>query len=432
MARFNFRQGIARRQEDNFGNPAFLQPSNGGSYIDLLVTPDPTVFLVAHFDVDYMFTENASVVKAWGPFTAGTNYWLYWDVDFVTGALTRGYTIIEPVYQDNPPPGPHTVDRHWFDTAQNVMKVWSGASWVEKIRCFAAKYQNGATLVHLPIGTQAGLSDLVVFAGTVLYDPDGAPLQKFTRNRRGQFITTETALHSQFSRIANFRVESAIVQGEAQEHIPIHHAIAYYDYDKLVLARSTNPARPAIGLAMEDMNTGEVRSYITRGFVTNEVDWDWSAYPAGTPLFVGTTGELTPTAPINFSMQQVAIVVNPTTVFVNIRELVSFVPSGNIVPIQMDRTSGRFIATDEGIAGGGVCPQPVGALCTWGYTHEETIPSVLWTIEHNFGTDRVVAQVFDATGTEVFPNQITVLDINTVLIDFGAPQDGTANLVLLI
>lgn len=352
MARFNFRQGIARFQEDGFGGPAFLQPTNGGSYIDLLVTPDPTIFLIAHFDADYMITENASVVKAWGPFTAGTDYWLYWDIDFITGALSRGHTTRQPVAQSSPPPP--AVDQHWFDTAQKVMKVWTGSSWIEKVRCFAAKYQNGATIVYYPTGSQVGLSNTQTFAGAILYDPDGTPLQKFNRNRRGQFITTETALHSQFSRISNFRMEAAIVQGEAQEHIPIHHAIAYSGYSQLVLARSSVSSYPAIGIAMEEMNTGEVRSFITRGFVTNDVDWNWSGHPAGTPLFVGPTGELVADPPISGFVQKIAIVVDVHTIFVNVREPLQLSGvSANLVPIQMDRYTGQLFADSAYTTGGG-------------------------------------------------------------------------------
>lgn len=497
MARFTFRHGIARRQEDGFGNPAFLQPSNGGSWIDLIVSPDPTVFLIAHYDADYLISENASIVKAWGPFTSGTNYWLYWDVDFVTGTLTRGFTTLQPV--DDPLPPPTAVDQHWFDMTENVMKVWSGSGWVEKVRIFAAQYANGATLIEYPVGSQAGLNGMPTFAGAILFDPDGRPLQQFQRNRRGRFLTTETPLHGQHARIANFRVEAAIVQGEAQENIPIHHAVAYYDYDKLVLARNTDPSKPAIGIALEDMNTNEVRSYITKGFVTNEIDWDWSAYPVGTPLFVGLTGELIVNPPTSISMQQIATVVNPTTVFVDVHRVISFTSAGNLISIRLDRDTGSLIA-DDVVSGantlGGLdditilAPQdgdtlifnttsgdweniphtlsslidvdltglqdgdiisysqtsstwirkqetggggpPGGFLQVWGYVHVQSTPSTIWTITHNLGTDKVVAEIYDQINEEVFPNGVTILDVNTVQIDFFANQVGRAHLMLFV
>lgn len=500
MARFNFRHGIARRQEDGAGNPTYLLPTNGGAWIDLIAIPDPTVFLIAHYDADYMLSENANVTKAWGPFTAGTDYWLYWDVDFITGELTRGFTTLQPVDDPNPPTSPQP-DQHWYDMTQDVMKVWSGSSWVEKLRVFAAWYQNGATLIHQPIGSQVGRNGVVTYAGAILFDPDGNPVQKFQRNRRGQFITTETDLHSQFSRISNFRVEAAVVQGEAQENIAIHHAIAYYDYNKLVKARNDTPERPAIGIAMEDMNTGEVRSFITKGFVTNEIDWDWSALTVGTPLFVGPTGELTPNPPTAISLQQIATVVNQNTVFVEVKQLIHFTAAGNLVPVQLDRDAGILVADDSVEFGGATeldelndvtittpdegevlvfdagsnqwtnqpnllatlgdvnitnlqdgeiiaydqgsdrwinKPEPTGTtppsgfFQVWGYVHFQSIASTIWTINHNLGTDKVIVGIIDPTNEQVFPNGITILDVNTIQIDFSAPQAGRAYLTLFV
>jgi len=353
MARFNFRHGLARYQEDGVGNPGFLQPSNGGSYVDLLVAPDPVVFIAAHYDADYMLTENASKAKAWGPFVTGTNYYLYWDTDFITGELTRGYSTLEPVHGDDKPNSP-AVDQHWFDTDDTVMKVWSGSSWVEKIRVFAATYANGAVLTQRQKGSQVSISDTKTFAGPPLFDPDGNPLQKFQRNRRGQFITTETDLHSQFSRIANFRVEAAVVQAEANEEIPIHYCVAYFDYDRLVLGRNTDTTKPVIGVSMEEMNTNEVRSFITKGYISNEIDWDWSASTVGTPIYCGTTGSLDVVPPISGMSQQVATVINKTTIFVDIRKpiLVGIpAPSGSTA-LLFDPSTGAFVSSGSLPSGG--------------------------------------------------------------------------------
>jgi hypothetical protein len=323
-----------------------LLPTNGGSFIDLIVSPDPTVFVCSHFDENYMVSENATVTKAWGPFTVGTNYWLYWDIDFLTGALTRGFTIYDPEHGATPPPNPDP-DKHWYDTTQNIMKVWTGSVWIEKLRVFAARYQGGSAIQYYPLGSQVGLNNTRANAGTILFDPDGNPLQIFQRNRRGRFITTETSLHSQFNRIANFRVEAAIVQGEATEHIPIHHAVALYDYDKLVLARNSNANRPAIGVSTEDMFTGEVRSYITKGFITDEVNWDWSAYPAHTSIYVGSSGELRAGPdPTSLTQQAIGYIVNRNTIFVDVSPLIEMEPPshGNEIGLLTNKNTGATIA----------------------------------------------------------------------------------------
>jgi hypothetical protein len=318
MAQFNFRHGIARRQEDVGGNPTFLQ--NNGNYVDLIVQPDPTVLLVAHGVTNYIYVENVTVVHAWGPFGTDT-YWLYWDVDFVTGEITRGYTSLSPTYQSTPPLMPQT-DQHWFDVTSMVQKVWNGTQWIEKLRVFAAQLTSGITIIPQLLGSQVGANGVVAFAGFPLMDPDGNPVQKFRRDRRGEFITTETPLSAQFARNANFRIEAAIVQGHAQESIPIYYCVAYNNYNQLVLARNTVPQFPAMGVASEDMSTGETRSFITKGFVTNELDWDFSAYPAGQPLFVGPTGELTPDVTQLTSIQRMGYVVDRNTAFISPQQII--------------------------------------------------------------------------------------------------------------
>lgn len=428
MAQFNFRHGIARRQADDNGNPANLLVSNGGAYIDLIVSPDPTTFIIAHKDVDYLLTENKTVAKAWGPFTTGTDYWLYWDVDFLTGELTRGFTTREPRIQPNPVQSP-LADQHWFDSRpmEMVMKVWTGSSWIEKLRVFVARYQNGATLIHYPLGTQIGVTNVRINAGTILYDPDNRPVQQFQRNQRGKFVTTETPLHSQFARLAPVKLEAAMIMAEAQEHIPINHAVTFFDYDKVGLARNTVPTKPAVGIAVEDMHVEEVRRFVTRGFVTDDVNWDWSHVPAGTPLFVGVTGELVPDPPIAPSVQQIGIVVNKNTIYVDVQQLVDYSGIGNLVPLTIDRDTGVIVASN---ALGNVPPQ--GFKKVWGFAYCQTGETTQWIINHNLGSDKAQVQVFDLDRMTVLPDEITIVNVNTIQIDFNSPQAGCAYITLFV
>ena len=320
MARLTFRHGLVRYQTDTASTPTFLQTSGGGQWIDINVSPDPTVFTIAHYAQDYLFVESVSVPQAWGPFSTGTDYWLYWDIDFITGELTRNYTNLQPVYQATPPPT--AVDQHWFDLSEKVMKVWSGSSWGEKLRVFAGFYQNGSVLTPNTIGSQIGISNVTAFAGFPLMDDDDKPVQKFRRNRKGEFVHTETPLASQWARVANFRVESAIVQGEAIENIPIHYAVSYRGPNKIGLAKQMEYDFPAIGIAAEDMFTSEVRSFVTKGYVQDSL-WNWTQ-PAGTLLFVGPSGELTDVVPQQWSIQQIATVVDNKTIFVDTQEIIIY------------------------------------------------------------------------------------------------------------
>ena len=137
--KLTFRQGIVRYEIDSARTPIFLRINHG--FVDLIVNDTPTIFTIAHFEQDYLFSEPRTALNAWGPFEEGEDYYLYWDVDLLTGELSRGYTTVQPAYL---PTAPHPqVDLHWFDLTNTVMKVWSGESWVVKLRVFSAFFANG-------------------------------------------------------------------------------------------------------------------------------------------------------------------------------------------------------------------------------------------------------------------------------------------------
>lgn len=437
MARLIFRQGLVRYQTDMSDNPTFLQKS--GQYIQLVVSPDPTIFTIAHFDQDYLFTENASVPQAWGPFTGTQDYYLFWDINLITGVLTRGYTTLAPIFAATAPSAPNPVNnqpwtqQHWFDTTNMVWKVkTSNNVWTEVLRCFAAKYQGGSTLIPYQLGTQYALSgktvNVVVYAGYPLFDDANLPIQRFRKDRRGVFIHTEMPLASQWSRLANFKIETAMLQGEATENIPMFYAVAYDGPNKLALARNTQPSKPAIGVAVEDMFVSEVRMFIAEGFLQNDL-WNWDTspsgtQPAGTPLFVGSTGQLTSTPPQTFSIQQIAIVVDPQTIYVCPKQVIQYGPDAlsNLVNIALDKTTGRYIAKEG--AGG-------GTFGTSGFVHEQAIATTSWNINHNGTTEFVVVQLYDETNSVILPDSINVIDANNVTVTWAAPQAGRAHVVLL-
>ena len=320
MAQLTFRQGMVRRQTDTAGNPSFLLKN--GSYVDLIVSPDPTVITFAHFTADYLYDELLTVSQAWGPFTGGIDAWMYWDVDLSTGELSRGITTVQPITRSTAPAFPIALDQHWFDTLTSVMKVWNGSRWVEKIRVFAAKMASGSTIIPYELGSQIAVNRKV-YAGHVLFDETDTPLKIFKTLQQFEFITTETPMASQFHRLMNFRLETTINQATPQEHIPIFHAIAYYDTNTIGLARSTDPSHPAIGISSEDMVTGAGPfAFMTKGFVTYD-QWNWTQAP-GTRLFVGATGEITASVSQTNSSQQIATVVDEQTIFVDVQQIIRY------------------------------------------------------------------------------------------------------------
>lgn len=424
MATLAFRQGLVRYQTDISNAPNFLQKVSGGTYINLIVSPTPTTFTIAHYDQNYLFIEQQSVTHAWGPFAGSNTCWLYWDVDFLTGNLTRSHTYQDPVAQSSPPASP-PLDKHWFDTANKIMKVWTGTAWVEKLRVFAATYQNSSTIIYFPLGTQVGISSGSHIAGFPLYDDSGNPVQKFNRNRRGQFIHTESPLASQFSKVANFRIEGSILQAEAMEFIPKYAVVAYKQANKIGICTNVDAEFPAVGVVVEDINVGEIRTVVTHGPLTNE-DWNWSVPPM-TPLFVNATGELTTTPPSVISIQHIGYVVGTKTIVVNIQPQIRLTTlPGNYANTFIELTTGKFAARPGTGGGGG------GASNVQGYTHYQTLPAAIWTVTHAGESENVSVQVYDENDRQIIPNEVIIIDDQSLEIHFdGIPISGKAQLVLV-
>ena len=123
---------------------------------------------------DYLFTEQQSVAKAWGPLYLGVDQWLYWDLDIRTGNRTFGITKVAPINSPMQPASP-TMDQHWFNTQTNEMKIWTGVAWVKRIRAFACKLAQGRIPVSMsanaPLftGTQVG-NNTTTYVGHIMYD----------------------------------------------------------------------------------------------------------------------------------------------------------------------------------------------------------------------------------------------------------------------
>ena len=185
--KIHFRQGIVRYQTDINAQSIFLQKSTLDSqYVDLIVSPDPTIITFAHHAADYVFEEPKTVQKAWGPFTTSVTQYLYWDINVLTAELTRGFTQFPPIYAAVSPLSP-TIDQHWFDTTETVMRVWNGNKWIDKIRVFAAVYSSSSVIRPIALGTQAGLT-IPIDAGQIVLDGFGKPL----RQSDGSFLTSTT------------------------------------------------------------------------------------------------------------------------------------------------------------------------------------------------------------------------------------------------
>jgi hypothetical protein len=291
MARLSFRQGIVRHQTDTLNTPTFLQKV--GQFVNLIVSPDPTIVTFVHGTTNYLFTEHVTTLEAWGPFIPGNDVWLYWDLNRVSGIRTFGYTPFEPVEAAIAPITPGT-GQMWFNTAFNLWFEWNGAAWVEVIRVFAAKYANSTTLTSMSIdtpiftGTQVGLTTSIN-VGSLMYDGEGKPIL----NSNKQFFTTEDVFTTGVPSGASLKVNNIILRAQAQQPIAAYNVVAYSDFNKIIPALPFTVLNRIYGITEEGANVDDVVNVVTEGIIFNQA-WDWPTAGAAVnaPVFIDNTGQL--------------------------------------------------------------------------------------------------------------------------------------------
>jgi len=101
----------------------------------------------------------------------------------------------------------------------------------------------------------------------------------------------------------------------------------------------------------------------------------------------------------------------------------------NLVSVLFDKDSGSL---KLGNSQGGSGPLPNSSMVL-GYHHIQATVVNTWTVHHNFNTNKlIVAGVFDVNNKVIIPDEIEMIDTNNVIIRFGAPMSGTANLALFL
>lgn len=96
----------------------------------------------------------------------------------------------------------------------------------------------------------------------------------------------------------------------------------------------------------------------------------------------------------------------------------------NLVRLHLDKDTGKIVAGGEVTETGGA---PV--VTKDGFLYTQSTPSDLWTINHFAGTTLLLIQIFDSTNNLVVPENIELVNINTVEVSFGTPITGTARII---
>jgi hypothetical protein len=96
----------------------------------------------------------------------------------------------------------------------------------------------------------------------------------------------------------------------------------------------------------------------------------------------------------------------------------------------IELTEGQIIMNIEGTLQAVLLEDVAGS--TDAYVHLQEAASSTWEIEHNTNTELFVINVFEADGTVIVPDSITVIDADNVTVSFGTyPASGKAVLVVI-
>lgn len=301
--------------------PNFLVIS--GDKIDLHAPLDQSLVSVfAHRDSNYLLTLQASGdISSWGygnvlDFNfafdningggSGNNeYYLWVDIDRITGATTYGHSNYEPSAGVTPSftNATRPDDVHWFDTSVRTMKVWRKngtvgpifGNWVEVIRLFVAKYIFSASFVSLSlnspsfIGTTSGLVGSTR-AGSLIFDVIGNPVIRTDSSNNSVYFTTEDVFTSGLPATASpvsgnrARYETFLVDAIGQAPAPAYSIVKFDDFNKVVLLDVLAQGSVLWGLIEFAVGAaGDLVQVTMSGVVRNPL-WNWSTI--GQQIFV--------------------------------------------------------------------------------------------------------------------------------------------------
>ena len=309
----NFRQGLVSSPTNTALQPDFL--TVGGNFVGINATNAPVVLNFAHGNSNYLVAIDTSVPMAWvgfgtTEFPSGIDYWLYVDIHPTTGRLTYGQTKRALVVARVPPTNP-AADQHWFDLSAMKMKVFAGGRWAERIRLIVAKLTSTSTVVYSGYGSQVGLQNKTVGAGSIVYDEDGKVIKKAS----GEFFTTEDSITtmgviSQASALTH-RIHHVV----AEEAIPEFSVVMLLSGSKVRLATYSDTLTSVITLSIRGIAANSSGHVIFGGVVTNRL-WNWST--PGALLWIDESGVLVDIDPCtvrNVTPQPpVARVISPTEI----------------------------------------------------------------------------------------------------------------------
>jgi hypothetical protein len=314
----NFRQGLISFQQS--GSQAFfLAPSSTSGYVDLYVSPTPLLATVAHGASDYLINVDSTLPHAWGPMNTGADNYLYLEVNLITGAVTSGISLLEPITSlVEPASASAQAGQMWFDLNANVMMVRNpdNSKWIVSPRIVIGKVTNGNVnqIVHASVGSTVGLN-VPGHPGYLMLDSQLRPLRTST----GELLTTDSPVRVKTT-IGTSGVLAQPINGfipvRAAEPIPAMGLVYFSSSDTVSLASSDpalTSAKTPIGVIQQALALNEVGVVTQSGEITYD-QWTWGPADFGKPLYCGFNGEITTSRPLGVQAFRIGYVKNAKTI----------------------------------------------------------------------------------------------------------------------
>ena len=303
-------QGIIKTQHDESNRPSFLRLN--GTYVSFIADSASTLMAFADGNVNYLVEEKVTVATAWGPIQSGVKQYLYWNVDRVTGTVTRGICTNDVVVSSIAPNGAVDGD-HWFDLSANKMKVYRNGFWRIVYRVFAGMVSETGQLTMRQTGCQVGAGG-TVNGGYILLDMDMRPI----RASDGRLVTTDENLRVNIGSYSDpISLEGSTVAMSADEVMPAYTFVAMSRFGA-VSAASHLLGKYAIGFIDVPVVAGDVVTVRAGGYVKNEA-WNFQANMAGQPVYLGENGTIVFDRPLEPTCQILGWVVDVNTLCVSLK-----------------------------------------------------------------------------------------------------------------
>ena len=297
---------------------------------------------VSHGTSEYLISEpkrNSTLIAWVGPFNALVENWLFWDIDTKSTQLSYVSTTIPPLYQSSSPLLP-VANTHWFNTSDNIMRVWNGTSWIEKIRVYAGKLSNNILLELAPVGSSQSGNNSPYNSGVILYNTNKLPIRKSL----SAFLTTADTLLYDNENLSATNIEAKTIWAQVTENVNAYSIVATLSDGTLKLANASDVGVSNLGIAMDNAILGNHVSVVLQGKITN-LAWNWSTI--NQLLWVSISGQLVDYNPntLNSSLPNkspVARVLSSDSIIFmpGLVEPVLSTPQSTILPIATDTISG--------------------------------------------------------------------------------------------